>query len=191
MNVSVLIFLLVPVILVLLLAWLGRPPKSSFHSPSEMLDALARDRHYSRLPQILQALREEDIQYLQSTGKSQLAARARSERVAVAAHYLNCLEQEYQVLLEASRMLSAMAPELSAIGEFDRFQRSLRFMFCCRYLRWKLRLGLQPWNAIGLISDMAGDMTLQLEAATGRLGERAMFTYDTSSAEGRGHSKSN
>ena len=62
--------------------------------------------------------------------------------------------------------------------EFDRFKRSLRFVLCCRYLRWKLRLGLQPWNVFGTISDMAGDMTRQLEAATARLGERAMLGYD-------------
>jgi hypothetical protein len=95
--------------------------------------------------------------------------------------YLDYLEEEFQVLLETSRILASMAPELSAIREFDRFKRSLRFMLCCHYLRWRLRFGLQPWNVFGTISDMAGDMTLQLEAATGRLGERAMMGYDSSS----------
>jgi hypothetical protein len=79
------------------------------------------------------------------------------------------------VLMEASRILSTMDPELSAMREFDRFKRSLRFMLCCRYLRWRLRLGLQPRSVFGIISDMAGDMTLQLEASTGRLGEQAML----------------
>ena len=65
--------------------------------------------------------------------------------------------------------------------EFDRFKRSLRFMLYCRYLRGKIRIGLEPWNAFGIISDMAGDMTLQLEAATGRLGERAMLSHDAGS----------
>lgn len=190
MNVGVLLFLLVPVLLVLLLAWFARPAKRSFHSPSEVLDALTRERHYARLGQILQALREEDAEYVRNSSQPQLANRMRSERIAIAGRYLDCLEQEYQILLEASRMLSAMAPELSAMREFDRFEHSLRFILCCRYLRWKLRLGLQPWNVFGLISDMAGDMTLQLEAATRRLGERAMIAYDTPSvAEGnRGES---
>jgi len=186
MTVSVLLFLLVPVLLVLLLGWFARPAKKSFHSPGEVLDALTRERHYARLPQILQALREEDAAYVRNSGQLQLVNRMRSERIAIAGRYLDCLEQEYQILIEASRMLSAMAPELSAIGEFDRFEHSLRFMLYCRFLRWKLRLGLQPWDTFGVLSDMAGYMTLQLEAATGRLGERAMIGYDT---RGAGESK--
>ena len=183
MNVAVLTFLILAVLIVLLLAWAARPPKRTFHSAHDVLDALSQERHYARLPQILQALREEDPAYLRSAGQASLAATIRAERTAIAIRYLNYLEEEFQVLLEASRILSSMAPELSALREFDRFKRSLQFMVCCRYLRWRLRLGLQPWGAFGLISDMAGEMTLQLEAATGRLGERAMIGYDSSSLQ--------
>jgi hypothetical protein len=125
----------------------------------------------------LQALRQEDTIYLREVGQSRLVGPLRAERTAIAIRYLDYLEEEFQVLLEASRILSTMDPELSAMREFDRFRRSLRFMLCCRYLRWRLRLGLQPWNVFGIISDMAGDMTLQLEASTGRLGEQAMLAY--------------
>jgi len=181
MNAPLLLFFIVVVLVVLLLVWAARPPKRTFRSPSEVLEALTQERHYARLPQILQALREEDADYLRNAGQLQLLKRIRSERIDIALRYLDYLEQEFQVLLEASRMLSTMAPELSAIREFDRFKRNLRFMLCCRYLRWKLRLGLQPWNSFGTVSDMAGEMTLQLEAATGRLGERAMIPYDSPS----------
>lgn len=181
MNVAVLTFLVLAVLIVLLLAWAARPPQRTFHSAHDVLDALSRERHYARLPQILQALREEDATYLRSMGQAKLAATVRAERTAIAIRYLDYLEEEFQVLLEASRILSSMAPELSATREFDRFKRSLQFMLCCRYLRWRLRLGLQPWGVFGVISDMAGDMTLQLEAATGRLGERSMVGYDSPS----------
>ena len=181
MNAIVLIFLVLAVLLVLLLAWAARPPKRTFRSAQDVLDALCQERHYARLPQILQALREEDMTYLRAVGQSRLVGTFRAERVAIAIHYLDYLEEEFQVLLEASRILSAMAPELSALRELDRFKRSLRFMLWCRYLRWRLRLGLEPWQVIGVISDMAGDMTLQLEAATGRLGERAMMASGSSS----------
>ena len=181
MNAALLLFLIVVVLLALLLVWAASPPKRTFRSPSEVLEALTQERHYARLPQILQALRDEDTDYLRNAGQLQLLKRIRSERTDIALRYLDYLEQEFQVLLEASRMLSTMAPELSAIREFDRFKRSLRFMLCCRYLRWKLRLGLQPWNIFGIVSDMAGEMTLQLEAATGRLGERALLAYDSPS----------
>ena len=181
MNVSVLIFLLFALVLVLLLVWAARPLEKIFRSPNEVLEALSQERHYSRLPQILQALREDDTEYLRGVGQSRLVSQLRSERTGIALRYLDYLEEEFQVLLEASRMLSSMAPELSAMREFDRFKRSLRFMLCCRYLRWKIRVGLEPWNVFGIISDMAGDMTLQLEAATGRLGERAMLSHDAGS----------
>jgi hypothetical protein len=177
MNFPILIFLILVLVLVLLLAWAARPPKRTFHSAQDVLEALCQEKHYSRLPQILQALRDEDTSYLRDVGQARLVAQVRAERTAIAIGYLDYLEEEYQVLLEASRILSSMAPELSAMREFDRFKRSLRFILCCRYLRWRLRFGLQPWNVFGIISDMAGDMTLQLEAATGRLGERAMMGY--------------
>jgi hypothetical protein len=177
MNAAVLIFLILAVLLVLLLAWAARPPKRTFHSVNDVLEALSEERHYARLPQILQALRQEDTIYLREVGQSRLVGPLRAERTAIAIRYLDYLEEEFQVLLEASRILSTMDPELSAMREFDRFRRSLRFMLCCRYLRWRLRLGLQPWNVFGIISDMAGDMTLQLEASTGRLGEQAMLAY--------------
>jgi len=181
MNVAVLIFLILAVLLVLLLAWAARPPKRAFHSVNDVLEALSRERHYARLPQILQALRQEDTTYLREVGQSRLVSSLRAERTAIAIRYLDYLEEEFQVLLEASRILSTMDPELSAMREFDRFRRSLRFMLCCRYLRWRLHLGLQPWNVFGIISDMAGDITLQLEASTGRLGEQAMRAYTPAS----------
>jgi hypothetical protein len=181
MNFPVLIFLILAILLVLLLAWAARPPKRTFRSAQDVLEALCHERHYSRLPQILQVLGDEDTSYLRDVDQARLVGQVRAERKAVAIGYLDYLEEEFQVLLEASRILASMAPELSAIREFDRFKRSLRFMLCCHYLRWRLRFGLQPWNVFGTISDMAGDMTLQLEAATGRLGERAMMGYDSSS----------
>ena len=46
-------------------------------------------------------------------------------------------------------------------------------MLSCHYLRWRLRLGLQPWNVFGIISAREGELTLGLKAATASLGERA------------------
>jgi len=60
------------------------------------------------------------------------------------------------------------------MGEHERLKRNLRFVLLCGYLRWRLRLGLQPWNVFASISDMAGEMTLRLEMTTARLGERAL-----------------
>jgi hypothetical protein len=170
---SLILFVVLGVILVVLLAWAARP-KKVLVSPNEALEALSTERHYARLPQILQSLQEDDTEFLRDRGHGILLERLRQERKRIALHYLSFLEEEFQILLECSRILSTLAPELAFRGEFDLFRQNLRFLWTCRYLRWRLRLGLQPWDAFGAISDMAGTLTLQLEAATARLAEKAL-----------------
>ena len=175
---SLILFVVLGVILILLLAWAARPKKVLI-SPNEALEALSTERHYARLPQILQSLREDDTEFLRDRGHGILLERLRQERKRIALHYLDFLEEEFQILLECSRFLSTLAPELALSGEFARFRQNLRFLWTCRYLRWRLRLGLQPWDAFGTISDMAGTLTLQLEAATAQLAEKALQAPDS------------
>jgi len=178
MSLSFALFIAIPVVLVLLLIWALRPPRRRLMSTGEVLEALAEERHYARLPQILQSLREEDTEYLRVGGHRELFDRLRAERKRIALCYLGYLKEEFQLLLEASRILATMAPEAIPMDEFERFKLNVRFVLSCRYLRWRLRLGLQPWNVFGTISDMAGDLTLGLEAATSRLGERAAMAAE-------------
>jgi hypothetical protein len=178
MSFSLLIFVALAVFLVLLLAWAVRPPKRVLFSVDEVFDALSEKRHYARLPQILQSLRHEDTDFLYARGHDELAGRLRRERKRIALRYLTYLEDEYQLLLEASRILARVAPEVSPIDEFERFRLNVRFALSCRYLRWRLRLGLQPWDVFGILSDMEGDMTLRLETATARIGERAAIAAE-------------
>jgi hypothetical protein len=181
MSVPLFLFMAFALILILLLAWAVSPPKKAPRTPDEVLEALSEERHYARLPQILQSLREDDTEFLRTRGHGELLRRLRGERKTISLQYLRYLEEEYQVLLEASRILATLDPELSALGEFERFRRNLYFFACCRYLRWRLRLGLQPWNALGILSDMAGEMTLRLETAAARLGERALIASEYAS----------
>jgi len=173
MTFSFALFIAIPVVLVILLLWALRPLKRRQMSTSEVLEALTEERHYARLPQILQSLREDDTEFLLAGGRRDLFHRLRAERKRIALRYLGYLEQEYMLLLDASRVLAMIAPEVTPLREFQRFKMSMRFVICSRYLRWRLRLGLQPWSAFGILSDMAGDLTLGLEAKTARLGERA------------------
>jgi hypothetical protein len=178
MTLSFALFITTALVLVFLLVWALRPPKRGLMSTSEVFEALSEQRHYARLPQILQALRVEDTEYLRDRGHGELIHRIRTERKRVALQYLERLQEDFEVLLEASRILAALSPEVIPMHEYERFKLSLRFAFFCRYLRWRLRLGLQPWSAFGTISDMAGGMTLRLEAATARLGERATMASE-------------
>ncbi len=178
MTTTILIFITLAIFLILLLAWVVRPSKKFFLSVDEVLDALSEKRHYARLPQILQSLRREDTEFLSTRGFNDITTRIRKQRTHIALNYLNSLEEEYQLLLGASRILAQTAPEISATDEFQRFRMGLRFAVYCRYLKWRLRLGLEPWDVFGILSDMEGEITLRLEVAAARIGERAAMASE-------------
>ena len=178
MTIPLLLFIALAVLLVLLLAWAAAPPKTAPLTPDEAFAALSQERHYARLPQILQSLREDDTEFMRARGHVKLLAQVREERKRIALRYLNYLQEEFRILVECSRILATLAPELAPKGEFERFQQNLRFLWTCHYLRWRLRLGMEPWDAFGTLSDMAGTMTLRLEAATARLAERSFSATD-------------
>jgi len=173
MSLPLILFIAFALLLIVLLAWAVRPPKKIPLSVDDVLDTLCDKRHYARLPQILQCLRQDDTDFLYARGRDELANRLRRERKRIALRYLTQLQDEYQLLLETSRILAKIAPELSMMDEFQLFRLNVRFVLCCRYLRWRLRLGLQPWDVFGILSDMEGDITLSLEAVTAHMGERA------------------
>jgi hypothetical protein len=179
MSVSLIFFISVAVVLMLLLVWAVRPSRKTQLSVDDVFNALSEKRHYARLPQILQSLRDEDTDFLHAKGRDELASHIRRDRKRIALRYLNYLEDEYRLLLEASRILAKVAPEVSPQAELDRFRLNVRFVLACRYLRWRLRFGLQPWDMFGVISDMEGDMTLRLEAAATRIGERAAMASES------------
>ncbi len=181
MNITIILFILLAVLLIGALVWAIRPPKRKLLSINDVLTALSEERHYSRLPQILQALQPEDTAFLRDRGLAPLRRRIRSQRGRIALLYLDCLQEEYEKLLEASRVVAAMAPELIALDEAERFKLNLRFALGCRYLRWKLRLGLEPWGGFGLLSQMASGMALRLEGATSQIGERTAWSLEFSS----------
>jgi hypothetical protein len=178
MSLPITLFIAFALFLIVLLVWAVRSPKKPPLSVDEVLGTLCEKRHYARLPQILQCLREDDTEFLSAGGYQALATRLRRERKRIALRYLTYLQEEYQLLLETSRVLAKIAPEISMMDEFERFRLSLRFTVCCRYLRWRLRLGLQPWDAFGILSDMEGDITLSLEAATAHIGERSAIASE-------------
>jgi hypothetical protein len=178
MSITIILFILLAVILLGALVWAIRPPKRKLVSINDVLGALSEEHHYSRLPQILQALQPEDTAFLGDRGFAPLRRRIRSERARIALLYLDCLREEYEKLLEASRVVAAMSPELIALDEAERFKLNLRFALGCRYLRWRLRLGLEPWRGFGLLSEMTSGMAQRLEMATSQIGERAAWSLE-------------
>jgi hypothetical protein len=175
MNLTIILFIVLAVLLSGALVWAIRPPKRQLVSIDDVLTALYEEHHHSRLAQILQALRPEDTAFLRDRGFAPLRRRIRSERGRIALLYLDCLQEEYEKLLEASRVVAAMAPELVALDEAERFKLTLRFALGCRYLRLRLILGLEPWRGLGILSEMASGMALRLERAIAQIGERAAW----------------
>ena len=114
MTIPLMLFILFAVLLVLLLAWTVRPPSRLPLTPEQAFQALSEERHYARLPQILQSLREEDTEFIRNRGHKLLLERLCTERKQIALHYLGCLEEEFRILLECSRILATLAPELDA-----------------------------------------------------------------------------
>ena len=149
------------------------PSREPGRTQEAVFESLSQQRHCSRLPQILQALQPEDTAFLQTRGRSDLVHRLRTHRKQIALRYLDLLQQDFECLLEASRVLAVMSPEVVAMQEAERLKLSIRFAFVCRYLRWKLRLGLAPWNGFGKLAAMASGVAMNLEQATKRLGECA------------------
>jgi hypothetical protein len=188
MTLPLLLFMVSAAVLILLLAWAVRPPQRSL-STEEALEALSQERHYARMPQILQSLREDDTEFMRTRGQSDLLAQIRAERKRIAVRYLGYLLDEYRMLVECSRVIAKLAPELSVKGEYEHLKNYLRFVWICRSLQWRIVVGLEPWESFGTLSDMAGTMTLQLEAAAERLGEKAFGAQTSLAKQGSGRAE--
>lgn len=186
MSVPVIFLVLFALLLVLLLAWALRPTVQASRPALDVFEALRQSRHASRMSQILQALQPQDTEYLRNAGQAALMQTIRRQRRTIALNYLQQLQEEFEMLLEISRVLAVMSPEVIAMEEMERWKLSLAFAANCAVLRWKLRLGLQPLSGFRLLSNMAISFTRRLEAATTRIAEAAVRSAEPS---GPGHGR--
>ncbi len=174
MSLPVILIILFALLLVVLLAWALRPPTRQIKPPLDVFEALSQSRHSSRMSHILQALQPADTEFLRQTGQAALMQTLRRQRRRIALNYLDQLQEEFETLLEISRVLALMSREVVGVEEMERWKLSLAFAANCAFLRWKLRLGLQPSPGFTLLSDMATSIARQLEAATTRIAETAV-----------------
>jgi hypothetical protein len=174
MSLPVILIILFALLLVGLLAWALRPQTRQIKPPLDVFEALSQSRHISRMSHILQALQPEDTEFLRQTGQVALMQTLRQQRRRIALNYLNQLQEEFETLLEVSRVLALMSPEVVGVEEMERWKLSMAFAANCVFLRWKLRLGLQPFSGFTLLSNMTTGIARQLEAATARIAEAAV-----------------
>jgi len=174
MSLPVILLVLFALLLIGLLAWALRPPAHQTRPELDVFEALRQSRHSSRMSHVLQALQPEDTEYLRETGQVALMQTLRRQRRRIALDYLNQLQEEFEMLLDISRVLAVMSPEAMGMEEVERWKLSLAFAANCAFLRWKLRLGLRPFSGFTLLSNMATDIARQLEAATTHIAEVAV-----------------
>lgn len=180
MSLPVILLVLFTLLLVGLLAWALRPPTHPIRPVLDVFEALSKSRHCSRMSQILQALQPEDTEYLRAAGQAALMQSLRRQRKRIALTYLDQLHEEFETLLEISRALAVMSPEVVGMQEMERWKLSAAFAINCAYVRWRLRLGLQPFSGFALLSNMAIDIARQLDTATTRIAEAAVRSSDHS-----------
>ncbi|HEV2102504.1 MAG TPA: hypothetical protein VGR58_06970 [Candidatus Acidoferrum sp.] len=186
MNLPLIFLVLFAILLVGLLAWALRPPAQQIRPALDVFEALRQSRHASRMSQIFQALQPQDTEFLGRAGQASLMQTIRRERRTIALNYLRQLQEEFAMLLEISRVLAVMSPEVIAMEEMERWKLSLAFAANCAFLRWKLRLGIQPFSGFTLLSNMATSFARRLEAATTRIAEATV-----QSAQSSGHPNEN
>lgn len=174
MSLPMALFVLFGVLLIALLAWALRPRKRWTNQDQDVFELLSRPRHCTHLPQILRALQPEDIDFLRKDGKEVLMRAVRQQRRQIALHYLDQLQEEFEMLLEISRALAVMAPDAIAMQEMERWKLSAEFALNCTLLRIRIRLGLRPMIGFDLLSEMASGMARDLEATTTRIMEVAV-----------------
>ncbi|HET7107252.1 MAG TPA: hypothetical protein VFI38_10605 [Candidatus Acidoferrum sp.] len=180
MSLPVILLLLFALLLVGLLAWALRTPSGPVRPSLDVCEALSKSRHCFRISHVVQALQPEDTEYLRETGQLALMQTLRSQRRRIALRYLDELQHEFQELIEISRQLAVMSPEVVAMEEMERWKLSLAFAVNCAFLRWKLRLGLQPFSGFTLLSNMAISISRQLDLASTRIAEAAVRTANPS-----------
>ena len=180
MSLPVILLILFALLLVGLLAWALRPPARRLGPALDVFEALSQSRHCSRMSHILQALQPEDTEYLRENGQVVLMQALRQQRRRIALHYLDQLQEEFEMLLEISRVLAVMSPEVIGMEEMERWKLSAAFAVNCAFLKWKLRLGLPPFSGFALLSNMASSFARKLDTATTRIAEAAVRGADTS-----------
>lgn len=171
MSIPVILLVFFALLLVGLLAWALRSPTRPIGPALDVFEALAQSRHFSRMSHILNSLQPEDTEYLRQTGQVEMMQTLRQQRRQIALSYLDQLQEEFEKLLEISRALAVMSPQVVGMQEMERWKQSMVFAMNCAYLRWRLRLGLQPFSGFTLLSNMATDIARQLDKATTHIAE--------------------
>jgi hypothetical protein len=182
------LFYTVVAVLLLLLVWALRSPRKSARSNVDVASLTENPRpHASYLPQIRWALSPDDLIYLTSRGRHDLARRLRKDRRRVALAYLPAVGQDFERMLHLARVIARLSPKVATLQEWERFQLTVQFYWRYQVVRFGLLCGLTRLRELSGLSEIVSGLAVRVESAMSELGERAALAVKlASSQEGRG-----
>ena len=172
------------VALLLLLVWALRGGQQTRRAPGNLEDDV--ESHVQYIPQIQQALSDEDRQYLLTKGGARLMKAVERERRKATGEFLDALNGEFHRLLRLASIVAALSPEVEPMQEFERLRLTAVFQCRLQLVRARLRMGSAPSRELGELSDVVSRLNVRMESAMRILGERAALAADMLSAVERG-----
>jgi hypothetical protein len=173
-------------VLLALLVWTlrGAEEFQGSRAVSKPLEGSGRT-HVNFLPQMRQALKSEDAEFLARVGLSKLRRRVSRERRRVALLYLSALRQDFEELMRISRIIAALSPEIGVGQELERLRLRTSFLWRYRIVWMSLWVGLTPLPQISNLSNLLSGYSVRLEEAMKELGERAAIVAEMVSSPDR------
>ena len=129
--------------------------------------------HVDFLPQMRQALKPEDAEFLARTGIRGLRGRVSRERRRVALSYLAALRLDFEELMHISKVIAVLSPQIGVSQESERLRLRISFLWRYRIIWLSLRAGFAPLPQLSALSNLLSVYSVRLEEAMKEMGERA------------------
>lgn len=185
MSSSLVVLGAIVAVLLLLLFWALHGSRRESPGPlSKGLKESGRS-HVDFLPQLRQALKDEDDEFLARAGTGGLRGRVGRERRRVALSYLSGLRQDFEELMRIAKVIAALSPEVAVAQEFERLRLKVSFLWRYEIIRIGLQAGFTPLPQISDLSNLLSGFSVRVEEAMRELGERAADVAEMISAPDR------
>ena len=179
MSLSLIIFGTIVLALLVLLGLVLRgngQPAGSYALPKGSEEA--GRAHTNFLPQMRQALKPDDEEFLARSGVRGLRERVTRERRRVALSYLTALREEFEELMHVSRVIATLSPQIGVAQEFERLRLRLSFLWRYRIILLSLRAGFAPLPRLCDLSNLLSGYSVRLEETMREMGERAALVAE-------------
>jgi hypothetical protein len=186
LNLAFYFFIGIIALLLSLFVWSQRQPKKEASSPT--LPTGTQDLKGSavtHLSQVRQALSREDDQFLDRAAGRELRQRIKRDRRRVVLKYLLALRQDFEGLLRTAKIIAVLSPEIGVGQEFERLRLTMTFLWRLRMIQLAVYAGYAPQPQVDDLSNLISGLSIRLEAAMKKLGERAALVAEMASSSDR------